>query len=133
MAQDGSPLMVKQGVFVRLDRSLFAALDVAAADADLSRAGWTRREIARALPNRSDISSLLPSSPPRRQMVIPGEDLAAVSRLSAALSHTGGAVVQLCRALRETGHANHAHAEAVLAELRLVQADVARLVGHLRA
>lgn len=121
---------VPVSVFVRLPRPLAAALDAAASEADLSRAGWVRREIVRALPNGSELPSL-PRSPPRPPTAIPAADLAEVSRMSAAISRTGGAVVQLCKAFREGGHPLHADAEAVLSELRAVQREAGRLVTRL--
>lgn len=117
-------------VFVRLRSELSVALDAAAAEAGLSRAGWVRRELARALPEGSEAAPL-PPSPPRRPVTIPAADLAEVSRLSASLSRTGGTVVQLCRAFREGGHPLHADAEAVLTELRATQAEVGHLVARL--
>lgn len=119
-----------RSVYIRLQPGIAARLDAAASEAELSRAGWVRREIARALPQDSEAASL-PPSPPRRPIAIPPADLAEVSRLSASLSRIGGAVVQLCRAYREGGHVYHADAEAALAELRAVQADVGRLVVRL--
>lgn len=116
-------------VFIRLMPQLAAALDAAASEAGLSRAGWVREQVARALPDHGGI--VLPPSPPRRPATIPPQDLAEVSRLSASLSRTGGAVVQLCRAFREGGHPLHDDAEATLAELRAVQVEVGRLVGRL--
>lgn len=121
---------MSRSVYIRLPPGIAARLDAAASRAELSRAGWVRREIARALPQDSEAASL-PPSPPRRPIAIPPTDLAKVSRLSASLSRTGGAVVQLCRVLREGGDAVHADAEATLAELRAVQAEVGRLVVRL--
>uniref|UniRef100_A0A9E7ZLL7 Uncharacterized protein n=1 Tax=Bosea sp. NBC_00436 TaxID=2969620 RepID=A0A9E7ZLL7_9HYPH len=121
---------IPRSVYIRLPPQLAVALDAAASEADLSRAGWVRRELARALPEGSELVSL-PPSPPRRPAVIPPADLAEVSRLSAAIARTGGAVVQLCKHLRETGHVAHADAEAVLADLRSAQVEVACLVQRI--
>lgn len=123
-----------RAVFLRLSPQLSAALDAAAAEAPLSRAGWVRRAVVEAL-TRSDISDLpsLPPSPPRRPATIPQADLVQVSNLAAAIARTGGAVVQLAKSFREGGHPLHGDVEDVLADLRVVQADVARLVGRLNA
>lgn len=124
----------KPSVYVRLEPSIFLALDAAAADAQLSRAGWVRREVARALPTHGDfILPPSPPSPPRRPAVIPPRDLVEVSGLAAALSRTGGAVVQMTRALREAGHVSHGAAEDVLVDLRAMQRDIARLITRLSA
>ncbi len=122
-------------VYVRLDPSIFHALDATAADAGLSRAGWVRRELIRALSATHGDFQLRPSppSPPRRPAVIPAADLVEVSCMAAALSRTGGAVVQLTKALREARHVAHADAEEVLRGLRTVQRDVAGLVARLGA
>lgn len=119
-----------RSVYVRLQPGVAARLDAAASEAELSRAGWVRREIVRALPEGSEAASL-PPSPPRRPITIPLADLAELSRLSAAISRTGGAVIQLCRVLREGSESFHADAEATLAELRAVQAEIGRLVVRL--
>ncbi len=121
---------MKPGVCIRLAPDLFASLEAAASRAGLSKAGWVRQEIVRALPNRSEFHSL-PPSPPRRPATIPSADLVEVSTLAAAIARTGGALVQLCRVLRETGHAAHTDTENALADLRSVQSDVARLVSRL--
>jgi len=118
-------------VFVRLRPELATALDAAASEAGLSRAGWARREIARSLPDASEVASL-PLSPPRRPTTIPPADLAEVSRLSASLSRTGGAVVQLTKAFRHVDHPLHADAEAVLSELRAVQVVLVSVINGLR-
>lgn len=119
-----------RSVYIRLQPGIAARLDAAASEAELSRAGWVRREIVRALPEGSEAISL-PPSPPRRPTTIPADELVEVSRLSAAISRTGGAVVQLCRALREGCHPFHDDAERVLADLRAVQGDIGRLVARL--
>lgn len=120
-------------VFIRLPSGLAAALDAAAVEALLSRAGWVRQRIAEALTTHSDFSKLisLPPSPPRRPATIPAEDLVEVSNLASAIARTGGAVVQMAKSFRESGHPAHADVEEVLADLRVAQADVARLVGRL--
>lgn len=121
-----------RAVFLRLSPQLAAALDAAAAEAPLSRAGWVRRAVVEALATRGDIGGIeLPPSPPRRAAVVPPDDLVAVGQLTAAVGRTGGAVVQLCRALRENGHAAHAAAEAVLADLRATQRDLAAVIERL--
>lgn len=127
----GNGMGGKPAVYIRLDHRLSQALDRAAQGCDLSRAGWVRQQIVRGLPTHSDIGSL-PPSPPRRPAVIPAEDLATVSKLTATLGQTGGAVVQLCRELRQHGHVAHSDAEKVLADLRSVQAHMTRLVHRLR-
>lgn len=119
-----------RSVYIRLRPELARALDAAAAEAALSRAGWVRRTVVQSLPNDSELTSL-PPSPPCRPATIPAEDLAEVSRLSASLSRVGGSVVQLCRALREGNQPSHAEAEEVLAELRTVQSETGRLVARL--
>lgn len=124
----------RTAIFLRLAPPLAPALDAAAAADGLSRAGWVRRLIAAGLTTRGDIASepvSLPPSPPRRSSVIPPDDLVAVGQLAAAVGRTGGAVVQLCRALRENGHAAHAEAEAVLADLRVCQRDLSRVIERL--
>lgn len=121
----------KPSVYIRLAPDLSVALDAASAEAGLSRAGWVRRVMVRALPTGSDFASLRPS-PPRRPVVIPPDDLVEVSKLAGAVARNNGAVVQLVRAMRETGHASHQDAEAVLAALRETQGDLLRTVTGLK-
>lgn len=118
-------------VNVRLSAPLSDALAAAAAADNMSRAGWARIRIADALATRGAPRSQLPPSPPRRPPVIPPADLAAVSRLSADLSRVGGALVQFCKVMRQSGHPAYADAESTLAELRAVQSAVLRAVAAL--
>lgn len=117
---------------IRLTSAVAAAIDAAAEAAMTSRSGWVRREIVQILLDRSRLNGSvripLPPSPPIRRH-IPPEDLAAVSKLSADLSRAGGAVVQMTKTLRETGHRSHPDAEAVLSDLRQVQRQLSGLIA----
>ena len=118
---------------VRLDPATSAALTAAATSAEKSVSGYVRDVIAKSLPNAATLPPL-PQSPPRRRVVIPDANVAAVARLVGEVGRLTGATVQLAKALREIGHApGHATAESVLRDIRATQADLVRVVDRLRA
>ena len=118
---------------VRLDPAISAALTAAAASEETSVSGFARNAIVKALPEGAALPAL-PLSPPRRRVVIPEVDLAAVSRLVGEVGRLTGATVQVAKALRELGRVpRHATAESVLRDIRATQADLVGIVDRLRA
>jgi len=118
---------------VRLDPATSAALSAAAIEAETSVSGFARSAIVKALPNGAALPAL-PPSPPRRRVVIPDADIAAVARLVGEVGRLTGATVQVAKALRELGRVpGHATAESVLRDIRATQADLVRLVDRLNA
>jgi hypothetical protein len=118
---------------IRLDPAISAALAAAAASSETSVSGFSRNAITKALPEGAALPAL-PPSPPRRRVVIPEADVAAVSRLVGEVGRLTGATVQVAKALREIGRVSeHATAESVLRDIRATQADLVRIVERLRA
>lgn len=119
---------MKSAVLVRMPEPLAEAVHASAQARNLSAASWLRGLAADLV----DVPAEVRPSPPRRDRVTVSEDLAEVSRMAAIVERNNGAVVQLCKALRERGDVLHADAEAVLADLRRVAAELHDLVGMLR-
>ena len=118
---------------VRMDPATSAALSTAATSAEKSVSGYVRAIIAKALPDAATLPAL-PPSPPRRRVVIPDADVAAVARLVGEVGRLTGATVQVAKALREIGSVRgHATAESVLRDIRATQDDLVRIVDRLRA
>lgn len=118
---------------LRLPNGIGAALAAAAIEAETSVSGFARNAIVKALPEGAALPAL-PLSPPRRRVVIPDADIAAVSRLVGEVGRLTGATVQITKALREIGRVpRHATAESVLRDIRATQADLVRIVDRLRA
>jgi hypothetical protein len=118
---------------LRLPSDVGAALTAAAAAADVSVSGFARAAITKALPKGAALPPL-PPSPPRRRVVIPDADIAAVARLVGEVGRLTGATVQVAKALRELGRVpGHATAESVLRDIRTTQADLVRIVDRLKA
>jgi hypothetical protein len=118
---------------VRLDPATSAALAAAAASSETSVSGFARNAITKALPEGAALPALPPSTP-RRRVVIPEADVAAVSRLVGEVGRLTGATVQVAKALREIGRVpGHATVESVLRDIRATQTDLVRIVDRLRA
>jgi hypothetical protein len=111
-----------------------AAIEAAAKEADVSLSGWLREAARRHLPEGGAALPPLRPSRPRRPVVIPEADVAAVARLIGEVGKLTGATVQLAKVLRETGYApGHQSAESILRDLRTTQTSLVRIVDRLRA
>lgn len=120
---------MQSAVLVRMPGPLAEAVESTAKARGLSSAAWLRGVAADLADAPADTAR---PSPPKRDRVTVSEDLAEVSRMAAIVERNNGAVVQLCKSLRERGDVLHADAEAVLADLRRVAAELHDLVGMLR-
>lgn len=123
---------MKTFLTIRLLPAVGAALTAAAASAETSVSGFARDAIIKALPDAATLPPV-PPSPPRRRVVIPDADVAAVARLVGEVGKLTGATVQIAKALREGGYAReHATTESVLRDIRATQRDLVRIVDRLR-
>lgn len=116
-------------VLVRMSPALAAAVRAEAEAAELSASAWIRRQIADVVQQPDAVH---PTPPARRGRPAPTEAVVEVRRLQGVLGETCGAMVQLTKALRETGHGAHAEAERVLAALRGGYAQIVDTVHWLR-
>lgn len=114
-------------VLVRLPEQLATAVAAAAETDGLTAAAWLRQRAVDA--TGADPAHARPSAP----VLEPAADVAELGRLIRTLGMTTGAVVQLARAVRETGTAGHAEVEAVLAKLRGVQGELVDTLEDIRA
>jgi hypothetical protein len=122
--------VMSDSVLVRLTPDAAGAVTEHARARGLSRAAWLRA-LAVAAAGLPVVERRLSRPVPRA--ALPAEDIAAVSRLAAAVGRAAGATIQFARALREAGAAEpHGEAEAVLHELRARQDDLLRVIGRLR-
>lgn len=85
-----------------------------------------------------DVVDMDPRTPEERQTYeapmpwLPPEDTKELSGLAAAVSRLNGAVVQMTKAVRESGaDALHADCEAVLSDLRAMRRELGDEVEHL--
>ena len=117
----------------RADPKTGAAIEAAAKADDISLSGWLREAARMRLPDAAMLPALPPSRP-RRPVVIPDADVAAVARLVGEVGKLTGATVQFAKTLRETGYApEHQFTESILHDLRTTQTNLVRIVDHLRA
>jgi len=98
---------------IRLSNTTYDLLANAASGAGLDRAGYVRGLIATALGRE-------PDRLPRRCV---SADIQTLSLLAGNVARANGAIVQLAKAVRETGYSPslHAEAEKTLADLRALQ------------
>jgi hypothetical protein len=117
----------------RLPIPVGISLEAAAKEASLSVSRFVLNAIIAALP-AGIVSNPLPPSPPRRPLVVPPDDIAAISSLGGHIGRLTGATVQLSRACREEDHfPEHDAFEAEIRDLRAAKAEIVALVGRLRA
>jgi hypothetical protein len=117
----------------RLPIPVGVALEAAAIEENSSVSRFVLNAIIAALP-AGIVSMPLPPSPPRRPMVVPPDDIAAISSLGGHLGRLTGATVQLSRACREGARLpEHDAFEAEICDLRSAKAEIVALVGRLRA
>lgn len=113
---------LSHAILVRLSDDLHARVDAAAAAANRSSAAWARITLANELRARAPIDR---KRSPRRA---PRPDLSSSEALMKAivreLGRTGGALVQVCKILREGHCPEHANAELVLHDVRAVTEEV---------
>lgn len=118
---------------VRLDTATSAALSAAAASAETSVSGFARAAIIEALPDTATLPAL-PASPPRRRVVLPDADIAAIARFMAAVSRLNGAMIQFSKGLREAGHIpEHEALESAIRDIRDLKSEGVRLFKCLQA
>lgn len=117
----------------RIDPATGAAIEAAAAVAKTSLSSWIRNAIRAALPEGASLPAL-PQSPPRRRALLPDADIAAVARLMSAVNRTNGAIIQLSKSFRESGHLpEHEAMESAIRDIRDVKAEGVRLFRRLQA
>jgi len=117
----------------RLPVEVGRALEAAAINANTSVSRFVLNSIVAALPEGSVLKPL-PPSPPRRPLIIPPDDIAAISVFGGHLGRLTGATVQLSKACREGGCLpEHNALETEIRDLRAAKADIVALVGRLRA
>lgn len=119
---------MSSAVLVRLPAELAAAVEARARATDLTAAAWLRALAVAAA--GAPVEDARPSRPPEP----PSPDVAELGRLTGAVGKATGAAVQLAKAAREAGAAAfHGEAEAVLAEYRVLAADLTRATNRARA
>ncbi|AVF03599.1 MULTISPECIES: plasmid mobilization protein [Devosia] len=112
---------------VGLTETEASAIDQAARRTGVSRAAFVRRQTLSAV----DIPD---TTKPRRHRSIRSADLEAVAVLVAELGRTTGSVVQLSKALRQSGPRRHHDAvETILSDLRIQAQATAHLVERIGA
>ena len=117
----------------RIDPATGAAIEAAAAVAKTSLSSWIRNAIRAALPEGASLPAL-PQSPPRRRALLPDADIAAVARLMSAVNRTNGAIIQLSKSFRESGHLpEHEAMESAIRDICDVKAEGVRLFRRLQA
>jgi hypothetical protein len=117
----------------RLPVEVGRAIEAAASAADVSVARFVLNAIVAALPEGLDLKPL-PPSPPRRPIIIPRDDIAAVSSFGGHLGRLTGATIQMSRVCRETGRlSEHESIEGEIRDLRAAKAEVVAIVGRLLA
>jgi hypothetical protein len=117
---------LNHALLVRLSDDLHARVDAAAAAAHQSSAAWARTILANELRARAPIDRR--RSPPRAPRPDLSSSEAWIKAIVRELGRTGGAVVQLCKSLREGQHSEHAIAESVLQDVRVVTEEVRRFL-----
>jgi len=124
------PLETPPPIALRFSRAEWPAVCAAAGERGLS-VGQFARDSAVAAASASNPLVRLSSARRRRRQLAP-EDVAAVSRLTAHVARTNGAVVQLAMKEREAGRVEtHAEIEAVLRDLRETQIALVACVERL--
>ena len=121
---------------LRLPPIVGAALDAAARASGVSVSGYARSAIVAVLPDVATLPPLppSPSPPPRRPVIIPDADVAAIARFGSHLGRLTGAIVQLSKACRETDRIReHESLESEIRDLRVAKVEVVALVQRLRA
>ena len=116
----------------RLPAEVGRALEGAAVAAGVSVSRIVLNAIVSALPERLDLAPFPPSLP-RKPMVVPREDIAAISAFGANLGRLTGATIQLSKACREGGRLpEHDVLEIEIHDLRTAKAEIVAIVERLR-
>jgi hypothetical protein len=118
---------LRRSLLLRLSDELYARVDAAALNTQQSAAGWVRVLVADALRARAPVDrKRSPRRIDRPELSCAEAEMKAVVR---ALGTVGGAIVQLCKVLREADILDHhSSAEQVLLEVRGATEEARKLV-----
>lgn len=117
---------LNRAILVRLSDDLHARVDAAAIASNQSTAAWVRVAVADALCAQVPIDrKRSPRRSPRPDLSSAEAEMKALVR---ALGRSGGALVQVCKSLREGHRPEHAGAEQVLRDVRAAAQDARAFV-----
>ena len=115
-----------RSILVRLSDDLHSRIDSAARSANQSTAAWLRTVAADRLPAQAPMDRV--RSPRRTPPPSLSDSEAALKSLVRESGRVGGAVIQLCKCLREQQRIEHAEAERVLRDVRQMSEEARALL-----
>lgn len=114
-------------ILLRLDPAMHAAIDQAAAAADLSAAAWVRRQLVDVLD--ADPAAARPTA--RRSQDVPAEDLRVLAALTDAVARLNASVSAVRQVAVERG-IDHAPIDRMLAGLGACRRELTAIVLRLK-